>query len=66
MSRRRWVVGGPNHGPRVDVVKQAARSWPPLTVATAPWKAGVFLTGLAVEDGAEISPWEQGQPAKDV
>ena len=43
MSRRRWVVGGRNHGPRVDAVQLAALSWQPLTVAAAPWKAGVFL-----------------------
>ena len=43
MRRRRWVVRGPDHGPRVDVVQLAAWSWPSFSVAAAPWKAGVFL-----------------------
>ncbi len=60
-----------SHDPRVDVVQLAARTRQPVTVADAPWKAGVLATlhasgNFGTGDRSEIPRRRKRQTAEDV
>ena len=59
------VVGGPAHGPRVDVVQLAARAWTPCLVAPSVLEELMFAIAHRSRNGAVIPHGDKRQPAQN-
>ena len=59
------VVGGPAHGPRVDVVQLAARAWTPGLVAPSVLEELMLAIAHRSRNGAVIPHGDKRQPAQN-
>ena len=59
------VVGGPAHGPRVDVVQLAARAWTPGLVALSVLEELMLVIAHQSRNGAVIPHGDKRQPAQN-
>ena len=59
------MVGGPAHGPRVDVVQLAARAWTPGLVAPSLLEELMFAIAHRSRNGAVIPHGDKRQPARN-
>ena len=59
------MVGGPAHGPRVDVVQLAARAWTPGLVAPSVLEELMLAIAHRSRNGAVIPHGDKRQPAQN-
>ena len=59
------MVGGPAHGPRVDVVELAATPWAPVLVTRSGFEELLFAVPHSRRDGSVVSSRDERQPSQN-